>query len=292
MVIIGNKCGQLCNRLFLFSHFIANSIEYDYELINPCFYEYCNLFSATNENDFGTYNISVKYGSFHNLLTLLGEYLIPTMGRLFRSSPFHRIEFIDYTFDAKNIIFDLNNKEFIDKVKSKKIVISYGWLFRDYENVRKHVEKIRAIFRPEDNYLNKVKTLIRESRHSADVLIGVHLRKGDYKTFEGGKYLFGDNVYFDKMQQVKDLFEKEGQKTSFLLCSNEAIDKEHFLELNINLGPGQLVEDLYALAECDYIIGPPSTFSMWASFYGEVPLLQINSEGKEVRLEDFGVVCG
>jgi hypothetical protein len=34
---------------------------------------------------------------------------------------------------------------------------------------------------------------------------------------------------------------------------------------------------MYVLAACDLILGPPSTFSIWASYYGQVPLMQLDS---------------
>jgi hypothetical protein len=62
-------------------------------------------------------------------------------------------------------------------------------------------------------------------------------------------------------------------------------------------GPGHFIEDLYALASCDYIIGPPSTFSQWASFYGNVPRYMVNYKAEqfygvpshEPRLGDFRI---
>jgi len=41
--------------------------------------------------------------------------------------------------------------------------------------------------------------------------------------------------------------------------------------------------DLYALAKCDYILGPLSSYSQWASFYGNKPLYQLT--GSQERLE-------
>jgi len=29
---------------------------------------------------------------------------------------------------------------------------------------------------------------------------------------------------------------------------------------------------IFSFAKCDYIVGPPSTFTSWASFYGDVPV--------------------
>ena len=44
-----------------------------------------------------------------------------------------------------------------------------------------------------------------------------------------------------------------------------------------------------AMSLCDAILGPPSTFSQWASFMGRVPRLQIKSRDQIVREEDFAV---
>ena len=49
------------------------------------------------------------------------------------------------------------------------------------------------------------------------------------------------------------------------------------------------MSDLYALAGCDYILGPPGTFSQWASFYGEKPLLQLGDSNDSVPVEKFRV---
>ena len=35
---------------------------------------------------------------------------------------------------------------------------------------------------------------------------------------------------------------------------------------------GTAAEDLHLMSRCEFIIGPPSTFSLWASFMGQVPL--------------------
>ena len=45
--------------------------------------------------------------------------------------------------------------------------------------------------------------------------------------------------------------------------------------------------DLYGLAACDYIIGPPSTYSHWASFWGKGPLRPLDSSDLQLKLGDF-----
>ncbi|MCW3058345.1 MAG: hypothetical protein JWQ02_166, partial [Capsulimonas sp.] len=46
---------------------------------------------------------------------------------------------------------------------------------------------------------------------------------------------------------------------------------------------------MYSLSECDYILGPPSTFTAWASFYGQKPLYKILEPEAAVSLDDFYV---
>jgi hypothetical protein len=47
--------------------------------------------------------------------------------------------------------------------------------------------------------------------------------------------------------------------------------------------------DLYSLARCDYVFGPPSTYSQWASFYGNKPLLHVFDRDSQLLPERFGV---
>ena len=53
--------------------------------------------------------------------------------------------------------------------------------------------------------------------------------------------------------------------------------------MSVGLGPGSVVGDLYALARCDYIMGPPSTYTQWASFYGNHPMLSLDSGDQRIE---------
>jgi hypothetical protein len=46
---------------------------------------------------------------------------------------------------------------------------------------------------------------------------------------------------------------------------------------------------MYALAQCDLILGPPSTFSQWASFYGQRPLCIVRDREMVVTPQSFVV---
>jgi hypothetical protein len=163
-------------------------------------------------------------------------------------------------------------------------------LFRDDENFKKHGDLIRSLFAPARTVSAKIDRLFSEFENTENLVIGIHLRKGDYQVWQEGKYYFSNDIYIDKMEQLQNYFNSIGKKVLFLLCSNESIEENEFKKYNIRLGIGETIEDLYSLARCDLLIGPPSTYSSWASFYGKIPLLHIADRSQIVRIEDFSIV--
>ena len=96
----------------------------------------------------------------------------------------------------------------------------------------------------------------------------------------------------EKMQQIDTQLSKMGLSTLYLLCSDEPINIGNFQGLPIKTGNNHLIEDLYSLAACDYIMGPPSTYSMWASFYGQTPRVEIIDGNQSLSLDDFQITEG
>lgn len=56
MLIVGMGYGQLCNRLMLFSHFIANARENGYLVLNPGFDDYSEHFDEMDGRLFCRYD--------------------------------------------------------------------------------------------------------------------------------------------------------------------------------------------------------------------------------------------
>lgn len=279
MVIIGSKTGQLANRLFAFSYFIGNSIEFGYSLFNPGFLEYSKYFESTKSNDFLGYPIRVGRIDLMFLYTLIGSVLY----RLFRSSPVHEIIVADKTE------IDLGAEKYRAIFSDKRMVFCYGWLCRDYANMKKHGDVIRKIFKPLRAHQQAVDEILLHCREKAEVLVGVHIRRGDYRDWHGGQYYFDDEVYYEKMQQLSRHPKLAGKTVHYVLVSNEEVDAKRFCPEHSSIGSGHLIEDLYLLAGCDYIIGPPSTYSMWASFYGRVPLMFIDKKDMDMSAGRFFV---
>ena len=55
-----------------------------------------------------------------------------------------------------------------------------GWLFRDEVNFNKHKDLIREYFTPDQEIINTINQLISECKKKSDVIIGIHIRRGDY----------------------------------------------------------------------------------------------------------------
>ncbi len=292
MVIISTDTGQLANRLLIFCHFIANAVEYDYALYHPFFHEYAPYFEATSTNNFLGQKISAKpvfKNETLNKLAVKGlKAGIYVLSFVLPKTPFYQIFQIITTNDKTRTIFDLNHPDFIATCKRKKVFVQ-GWHFRDFTHFNKHSDLLRTLFRPKAAYLDNVNSLISRCRQNYDVLIGIHIRLGDYLTHQGGKFYFTQEAYRNYMVQIKDQCKAPEQRILFVICSNGEIDREVFSGLNVELGTNHFIEDLVTLSSCDFILGPPSTFSMWASFYGKVPLFHINKEIKNVKLDEFKV---
>jgi len=89
------------------------------------------------------------------------------------------------------------------------------------------------------------------------------------------------------MQELAGQF--PGKRVAFLVCSDEPRQAREFPGLNVGFGTDSPVGDLCALANCDWIFGPISTFSQWASFYGNKPLLNLYRSEDRVELAKFKV---
>jgi hypothetical protein len=283
-VVIASKSGQLGNRIILFAHFIANAIEYGYELYNPNFDEYRLFFNSTANDDFDGHSITVTGETFIDLNKKKISARIGFNALKYLFSPSCKILKVRRRYE-------LSDKDFLGLLERKKIIITYGWLFRDRDNFNKYLDILKKFFSPIEIHAKNVDTLIQNCRSEQEknkLLIGVHLRRGDYQTFQGGKYYYENSVYLKYMTQVYRIFQQEQKSVAFLLCSNEAIS-EVFNQFEVYTGTGHLIEDLYCLAKCDYLMGPNSTYTSWASIYGDVPLCHLQTRDQVLQLSDFKV---
>lgn len=180
--------------------------------------------------------------------------------------------------------------EVIGDLKKKKQVAVDGWYFRFPDLFLKNRQEIKEMFSIKPKYLKKITPYMDERMKKNDVSLAVHIRRGDYKTWMGGRFFFTDDVYIKHIREFMELF--PDKKVGVFICTNDRkLDIRRYKE-ELNMGEiylpdGNEIEDLYVLSQCDYILGVKSTFSLMASFYNDRPFYWIVDKDEPLCLEKF-----
>lgn len=293
--IIAKRCGRLANRIILYANVIAWAEEYSITVINFTFQSYAHLFQSTLNSCRCSYPSKKKKELqflFKPFICFLNLVRLPHQLTSFFCKILLKFNFIQKFYPIisdSNLIKPSSLSVFqpMKMLESHSTVFIYGWKFREPKLTHKHAQKIRDFFRPKREINSVIKSKVRRIRSDYDLLIGVHIRRGDYDKWNGGKYFYSQRDYLTYMLKISELY--TDSNIIFLICSNEKVDLTKFENLSIKATDASPIEDLYTLSECDLLCGPPSTFTQWASFYGEKPLLHIYRLDDVVTKEDFKV---
>lgn len=268
MIIISKHTNQLCNRLFTYLPVISYALEANERVMFLFQYKgYDNLFPNLSKAGYlskwtdGRIKGTLLSKAFNGIVRFLNHFT-------------HLVLMPGEPFPLKKPLGVLFNPKWRE--------IRY-----DHAYIEKHIERLRWLFAPQEEVARKV----AEMANGEYITVGVHIRRGDYKHYKGGRYYYSQEDYLNFMLQMKTLLAHNGKPIRFFLASNEKIEIDDFKNLETFTQNGSdMMVDLYGLAACDYIIGPPSTYSQWASFYGKKPLLMIYDKSTTLRLEDFKTI--
>ena len=249
----------MCNNLLQYAHVYAWGREHGRKVISMRF--------------------SYKYQYFHichTSLTSFGWYLLAKYLAALKLLP-------TASFKQRDC-----DKEALERkmLKHRHIVVS-GWFVRYYDLFLKDRDEICELFTLDDEYTAPVKAKMQEAEKRSTLnakrstlRLGVHIRRGDYAQWRDGQFFYDDKVYaayinrFAEMHPDNDvhvyLSTNDSQVTAAAFQALCPSVKVHHLQ-------GSAPEDLYMLSVCDYLIGPPSTFSMVAAMYRDLPLYRMDS---------------
>ena len=285
-VLVGRPEGQLGNRLFQAAAFLAASMEMGFPLWNPALGEYAGFFPELGGDFFCRPGRGGAPRGGRLLFCKVVDALTGRASRRAWSAAGVSVLDVAQSHDAGEVEYDLCDREFATLLGKSRLVVAKGWKFRAHGALRARREEMVRIFTPQAAIRKQVAEGVARARSGADFLVGLHVRRGDYAGWLGGRYFYGLEEYADWMLQANALWPE--RKVRFLICSNEDVSSLLSLPgLLAAAGPGAPVMDLYALAACDYLIGPPSTFSLWASFHGGAPLQMLLERKQTIRLEGF-----
>ena len=264
MIITPLPCGRMGNRLSFSAHFIAHVEKYGGTYLNLAFQPSNRYFEGTRGKLFLRYTSS--------------------KGKCQDGAPKHSTFFSVRTDGWFKRTVEMGEPDFLELERQSRVLFCGIWQFRDREAVRENACLLRRFFRPVARWREPAEECVASAREGADRLVAVHMRLTDYAKFNGGAFFYSPAEYRRWMEQAAALHPGH---TRFLVFSDEMPPVEAFKGIDWRRGPGHPVSDMTAMSLCDAIIGPPSTFSGWASFMGRVPRLQIESREQVVREEDF-----
>ena len=286
MIVIAKRVGRLANRMLLFSHLIAAAQEHGFSVMNPAFEHYARYFPSTSRN------LVPRFPPGRPLLGAPGvvrkvSYRAVHAGAEVAWHLQQRGRDVGLIRLTRAEELDLNSDFFIGMARRHRVLLIQDWFFRNQENVARHADLLRSYFTPHRRRLERARAAVEPARERGRLVIGVHVRRGDYAGFKDGRFLFSHDTYLKTMERARAAH--ADRDVAFLVCSDEPFHPEAFAGLELVEAPGHELEDLYALASCDRLIGPPSTYNRWASFWGEVPLVQIREAGEPIAPEMFQV---
>jgi hypothetical protein len=167
-----------------------------------------------------------------------------------------------------------------------------GWNTRtDTRYLQQTLPELKKIFRPKKEIMDKADMMISSLKEHSDIVVGVHIRRGDYATWNDGRFFYELEDYHQFMLRIKDLY--KNKKVSFFISSNEDFSLDLFTDCDCSRfgkEPSGAILDLYTLSLCDRLIGPFSSYSRWASFIGEVPLCFLESRDQEFTENHFSKI--
>jgi hypothetical protein len=239
IIVLLQGYGNHSNRIIQATHYDAFCREHRHFFYNPSFFDIARLYYTTSAPAIDRCFVWIAWK-----LVRLGM-----------------IRVLDFKLGSDNSrLYALIAKRSISFVK--------GWGFRCEDLVKKHRDYIVRKYSLKES-------LVRQSRdyyrvHSAidnyTMKIGIHIRRRDFREYKGGRYFFDDEVYMKAIADLQIQFSKKD--VVFVIFSDEEVTLER--RDNLVISNSQWYIDQKIMTEMDLLVGPPSTFTSWASFLGKV----------------------
>jgi hypothetical protein len=273
---IGRRLG---NQILPLANMLALGADLGQSVMFPSFIPYASSFVGTAGGWSPCYSLTAEHGSSSRLIDSRQNVwrAFWFAARIGRALGVFRFE--DWGVDRFLHLSTPETKEIMRKLGSRLILRGFYCIHDDALTL--YGDQMRAFFALVPEMDRTVAECLASPRGEAEIVVGVHLRIGDYRDFLGGILHYRVDEFRELMNRIRGLFPK--RRVAFLVCTNEPALLEEVAIDGVHRGPGGSVTDLYALASCDYIFGPPSTYSAWASFYGRVPRFVLPVRSVEER---------
>lgn len=276
IIVVKTNKGRLANQLWAYASIVAMAEHFGAHYCNVAFARYQRYFNIQTGR-WWIDNILVTLPSSINqaVCELYDLYARFLHGKQYMSDCGG--EFFLPPSDPKNEAEEQMNGLLQSNSKTVTTLFFSGWLFRNPRGEEMYKKKIVEFFRPKDLYLKKIDTFLFPFKQDGVLLVGVHIRQGDYATWQNGDFYYSNREVAHILHTFLEWYGMK-KKVQFVLCSDGVIDESKYEGLSVVKGLGTEIEDLYTLAACDVIIGSNSTYGSWAAYYGGIPFIEFSRE--------------
>ena len=259
MIFVRDR-GRLCNNILQYGHLYAWGREHHRKTVSMRFsykYQWFHI-CHTRHHHWLTY-LYAKYAAKAGLLKVV-----------------HFDEpHADYTREEQQLM--------------RGNVIAEGWYARWYDLFLKYKQEIIELFQFDDTVKVQPDQLL-QAVPAGTIRLGMHIRRGDYRTWYDGKFFYTDEQYISLIRRFVALFPQ--QQIHVFICGNdpeldEAAFRQSLPGVTLTFAKGNPAEDLYLLSQCHWLMGAPSTFTLVASMYHDVPLYWVKDAGQTFTTENF-----
>lgn len=266
MITLIQGSGNHSNRLMQAAHFEAYCLENNYKFKNLDFFDMERLYDGFD-------------GKGGNLWSQLLFCAFKAVRKVQNKTGIKLFKLYDY---------DLIDKE--SDVAPCDGSFVCGWNFRRNDLVKKYRTYFQKKYALKSGlYQNNPFVNDFLANKESAVCVGLHIRRGDYKNWQGGIWYYEKETYVKALEKMSDLLKEAfpGRKIMFFVFSNEDVSSWFSSFSNVRMSKNEWWIDQFLMSKMDYLIGPPSTFTMWASYMGDVPLFHIESANLNFSLKSF-----
>ena len=256
MIFVHDR-GRMANNILQYGHVYAWGREHGRQTVSMRFaykYQYFRICQTPHHN-FMTY-VFAKYAAKWGL--------IPTL-----------------YFDEK----DADYSDYEQQMLTRRMLVVTGWEVRWYDLFLKYKQEIISLFAFNDAVEQQVKPLLGDG-----IRLGVHIRRGDYARFYDGRFFYSDEQYTQVIRNFVKLHANE--QIAVYICGNDPkLNRDYYrqqlTDCQVVFPDGNPGEDLCLFSHCDYLIGAPSTFTLVASMYRDVPLCWVEDPKQPLTNDSF-----
>lgn len=283
-IYIDKVYGRLGNHLYRWSHLIAFAQAYDVEVwdLSRNVKQSFLLFPQLRKKLLPVLNLPTKF--WHVPLARWRSSLAKCMHGWVHFRCVKRIQ-----NEAKPYSLTLDN--LFPNGETEVIIDGFNFHVMD-ALLMKYTDYLRGLFQPYGTVQDAAHAVLRSLRENAECIVAVHVRRGDYEECQDGRYFYDLPYYRQQMLKLDNLL--TDWSVHFIVFSDDrGLDISAFNGFSCLRAKFTYSQDFdwYLISQADYIIGPPSTYSGWASFFGNTPMYQLEPNSDlPTSLEDYRVV--